>query len=293
MSVNSYRSQQTKIELDEIEKEIKAAQAKAKYDSEAPAREAAAQQKEHELRELKKRLLLDPAESHDFQFTAYDGRLNTYTPAQVTQTIRDTFQKFLEIRMLDEQAQNLVKMFAHIQGSTFDSTRIENWIAAEEYLTRRLYPAEAPAPIETAVNEPENVKPVNPYPMNSRLWEAEERRIYQAELLQETVGDKLFHDTVQEIFYQTPTLHTLTTDTQLKFRAAMSLPVNRKRYTFTREGIRLFASEYFAETSFLTEAERQELAYRRNVAAMTSDDMKRAGVTVTSDECEGYAARRY
>src|SRR5216684_6011194 len=109
-SVNSGRSAESRRERLAIEAELKAAEVARQYELDRPAGEAARQQKEHELKELKRSLLLDPEESADFTgYKTYDGRFPD--AFSVEKAIRGSWAVFLENHDLDKQAQNMVTMF--------------------------------------------------------------------------------------------------------------------------------------------------------------------------------------
>lgn len=267
---NAGRTADTRREIAEMQRqdaERKTAEARRKYESDRPAREAAAQQKEHELRELKQRLMYDPAESHDWRYQPYDYRFSNH--AAVTAAIQAAWEGLLSKHDLDRGVQMLLKSFTASHPDA-DISRVEVWESALAYLEARLCPAEEPAPPAVAP-PPATKSPEDPFEgLSGRERENRERESYRRSVLSETLANGVFSDTLQEMVDATGLC--MPTKVQLGFRQYMEA----RKIPMTREEIRIAAATYFGETSFLTAEEKDEIAYRRRVSACTSEDIKRA-----------------
>ena len=106
----------------------------------------------------------------------------------------------------------------------------------------------------------------------SRDRESLQRKAYQLELTIETVGGQ-YAEVLQEIVDQSGL--SLSTANNFKFQNFLQSPVAKRRFTNSREDVRMAFAEYFGCDTFLSEDERAKIAYRRGVEGMTSDDIKR------------------
>jgi hypothetical protein len=286
---NAYRTAQVKAEVAQIEAEIARKEAVKKFEADRPAREAAAQQKEFERREFKKRLLLDPAESQDFRYTKYDGHLGDATADQVTAAIRSAWAQFLELHDLDKQAQQLVTMFLQLHSPNPDLTKCEVFEEALAYLESRLCPA--PETTVAPVTQVEaEVTEVNPFKAGTEAYMKWDREQYRKSVLTETILGDAYRSALATI--QNDSGKTLSGVNSTKFLSWLTAAPQRRRFP-TMEYFRLAFCEFFNAPETLTSADKELMAYNRQVDSMTSDDLKRAvGSTNTYNPNEGYTARR-
>jgi hypothetical protein len=281
---NAYRTAQVKAEVAQIEAEIARKAATKKYEADRPAREAAAQQAEFERRALKKRLLLDPAESQDFVYTKYDGRFPD--AASVERAIRASWAAFLANHDLDRQAQNTVTLFLQSYPQA-DISLPETFEKAHDYLVRRLNPTEAPAtvPVQTApvtVDRYESTRQeiadlrarAEKCAFASKERDDLERRAYGLEVKLEVLGNDDYQSVMQEIVEQSGKV--LSGAHSLQFRQWLASPIQSRRYGAnpTAQNIRFAFSEWSGDSSFLLSSEREEIQRRANVRDYSSEDIK-------------------
>lgn len=263
-------------QIAEIEKQDAADKARREWEAAAPERAQIARDLAAAKRDLRKRLLMDVNESADFQYTKYDGRLDTASPGVVTKAIQDAWATFIaEHPELSKEDRKAVTMFLSLFGTAPDLAKPEVFEQALDYIRTRLSaldPQEvAPAPESITEDIAESACP---FPPNSRAAERWQREQYEKEFLQETLGNELLSNTLWEIVNQSGL--ALSTADQQKFLQWLSLPAQRRRYKFTREEIRLGFAEFFDNSSFLTEQELARVKEYRAIDSMTSDDVKRA-----------------
>jgi hypothetical protein len=282
---NEYRTRQVKAEVAQIENEIAAAEAKKKWNADRPAREAFAQQSEHELRELKKRLLLDPTESQDFVYTKYDGRFPD--AAAVEKAIRESWRTFLGNHDLDKQAQNTVTMFLQLHPDA-DISLPETFEAALFYLESRLCPpaetTEPHAPVSVpapAIDRYDSVRQeiadlrakAQKCAFASKERDDLERRAYQLETKLEVLGNDGRQSLLQEIVDATGL--ELSSENAMRFLTWLDGPMQRRRFDDSRTSVRLAFCEYFNNQSFLTADEKELIGLNRSIEALDSEAVKR------------------
>lgn len=262
--MNSDRTREFTRQRLEIEREIQQAEARRRYELDRPAREAAEQQAEHERRELKKRLLIDPFESHDFHPQTYDARF--LDAAAITAAIQSAWDEFNQNHELDQQGKTTLTMFLQLHPDA-DITRTEVWEQALQYLENRLYPPVEVPPATVTKPTPEADPLVG---LSGRARENKERELYRHSVLSETLANGVFSDTLQEMVDATGLC--MPTRASLGFRQYMEA----RKIPMTREEIRIAAATYFDETSFLTAEEKDKISYRKRVSDCSSEDIKRA-----------------
>jgi hypothetical protein len=111
-------------------------------------------------------------------------------------------------------------------------------------------------------------------PYGSRDRENLERAAYKMALQLETVGNGRHADILQEIVDATGL--TLSSENNLRFQTWLEGPMQARRFDGSRASVRLAFAEYFGNTSFLSDSERELIGYNRSVEGMTSDDIKRS-----------------
>lgn len=292
--MNSERSRQTKAELAEIQNNIDAATKTKLWAEGAPARARKAQADAAARRELRKRLILDPAASADFIAPLYDGRFNS--PAEVAAAIQSAYTEFLAAHNLDDQAITFVQEFLTNHKSA-DISRVEVWNAALDYLEARMAaPHSVGVPVSRVEHQVEQVEPeVAPEVddplagLTGRERENREREIYRQAVLTETLLNGVFADTLRELVEVTGL--TMPGKVSLGFRQYLEA----HKIPLTREEIRIAAATYFGSSVYavLDDSERAEIDRRSTVASMNSDQVKQAvGYRNTySPDAQGFASR--
>jgi len=158
-------------------------------------------------------------------------------------------------------------------GADPDIAKPEVFEQALSYINTRLAALD-PQPEPVSVLPAEPTEEVCPFPANSRGREAWDRKKYAKDLLNETLGNDLFSNTVQEMVTQSGL--SMSGDVQFRFRKWLDSPESRRRFgaTLTRESIRLGAASFFADQSFLTDAELAWIDGNRAIESMTSEQVK-------------------
>ena len=273
-SVNSGRSAESRRERERIEAELKSAEAKRIYDAGAPERQRIEQAREHERRQLKRRLLLDKNESSDFQYVKYDGHMGDATAEQVTAAIRNAWTRFLELHDLDREVQSMVTMFLQLHSPHPDLTKVETFEKALAYLESRLCPAPAPvAPVTAPVDEAAEVAEVNPFKPGTEAYMKWDREYYRKSVLTEKILGDEYRSALATI--QNDSGKTLSGENSTRFLSWLTAAPQRRRFP-TMDYFRLAFCEFFNAPETLTDADKELMAYNRRVNSMTSDDLKRA-----------------
>jgi hypothetical protein len=281
-----------------IEAELKAAAAARQYAADRPAREAAAQQAEHERRELKKRLLLHPEESADFTYRKYDGRFPD--AASVEKAIRESWAVFLAgTHDLDSQAQGTITTFLQNHPSA-DITLPETFEAALAYLEKRLCPAEVvtpavPVATPVTVDRYELVRTeiadlrakAEKCAFGSKERNDLERRAMVLETQLEVLGDSEYQKIIQTIVDQSGKY--LSSAHNLQFRQWLSARPQTRRFGVNpdAQNIRLAFAEWSGSSEWLDPQEQAEIQRRANIKDYSSSDIKQICGSVNTYDPNG------
>jgi hypothetical protein len=191
-------------EIKEIEREMAAEALRREYDQQAPERAAVGTALAAAQRDLRKRLLTDPRESTDFQYTEYAGQYDNSEAGVVTAAIKSAWQEFLAAYPLTEVQQHQLTMFCGLHGDKPDFSKAEVFSQAWDYLCNRLaqFDPQEPTlsvsvPPEQEPQEPE--EPRNPHPLHSRAAERWEREQYENSLTMEIHSNAVFAEACQSI----------------------------------------------------------------------------------------------
>jgi len=256
-------------------------------------REINQQETEIRIRELRTRLTTQP--SPDFGFLKYVGN---DTPEEIQKKVIAAEDDHAKSSHIPDNDRKVLIGFAQANWNLgYDLTSVEVWAAMYAKLCELLEPKEAPVvsvPDATGDSTTENV---NPFKAGSREADNFDREQYAKELLTETQENPLFDKTCQEIVDASG--KKVSGGHMVQFRIWLDLPVQRRIYLFTREGIRLAFSKYFGDESFLSQQELDDIRDAKALEALTAREYARVvspyGVTnVGADPTAtmGYVARR-
>jgi hypothetical protein len=294
--MSSQRTAGFRAERLAIEKEIAEAEQRRRYVADTPARIAAEQKAEHERRALKKRLLLDPIESHDFVYKPYDGRFASAD--EVTAAIKASWDAFLANHDLDQQAQTTLTEFLKNHPNA-DISLPETFEAALSYLEGRLNPPAESLPVPTAepITEQDQYlaelrQAAESLPVHSRERSIADRAL----LIAETKAELLLKSDVAEVLQMivAQTGKALSADHSLRFLDWLQHPAQRRRYRRDATSIRLAFAEYFGTTEHLSDDEQKTIQTYRAMETLSSADIKQAvGSRTTYDPFDaGFRASR-
>ena len=262
-----------------------------------------AEEKNLAIAELKVKLTTHPVA---FKTTAYTGNDSAES---ITQMIGKAFDEF-KAQVTELDAAFTAKVMAVSYMNPIDSTKVQSWLDLLTWIGEQFAALEASyaAPVEAPVT-PITVDPyatvrqeiadlrakAEKCAFDSKERNDLERRAYQLETKLEVLGDGDYLSIMQEIIGQSG--KSLSSAHNLKFRQWLSLPVQVRKYGAnpTAQNIRFAFAEFTnSGDSFLTPEEKIELSRRQTVAAMSSQDVKRAvGNQNTYDPTgHGYRAGR-
>jgi hypothetical protein len=204
-----------------------------------------------------------------------------------------------ELGLLDQKdpnAQMLVKFVANHAAKQVDISDSGVWLSAWEFIVAKWEEFEKslePAPVPVAEPEPEGEfaqhekllarlrKELSEIPVgDTRQREKIERRIHREEIRRELLGDENYRAVMQEIVDASGL--QIPESVSLKFREWLASPINRKRFSESKEDTRISFSEFVGNDCFLSEAEKAEIQRRRNNEAVSSDAVVRAVGKVNS-----------
>ncbi len=220
--------------------------------------------------------------SPDFVAPQYDGRFKS--AKEITDAITASWEHFKS--RTDDTDCSLVYAFLQQNFNTADTTRPETFELAYQFCLSKLRAVEAryaaPEP-EVIASEPP-IAPedritldiqhqIDALPVgNSREKERLERLLHKHQVSVELILKDSIRDILEEIVEQSGKV--LSASHNLQYRQWLASPLQKNRYTSSREDSRLSFSEYFGCPEILTQVELDEVSRRKRVGALTSSQVK-------------------
>jgi hypothetical protein len=257
---------------------IKAQIEKATREASLSAGKLLAEELRHDLQTVRYDLTHGP--SPEFVAQDYDGRWKN--AQEVTDGITAAYNAF-KARTADEDVKLTYEFLSH-NWQKADTSRLEVWEAAYQFCLRKLKavedkyaaPAPEPVPVVPISKMDQTIRDLERHiaecPPGERLEELE-RKLHRYQVRCELLGQNdVYTQTMQELVDYTG--KSLSEENSLKLKSFLASPLNRKRFTNDRTGIRLAAAEFFGDDSFLDENEWALVERNRNIEGYTSEQVK-------------------
>jgi hypothetical protein len=240
------------------------------------------QEMQVELNRVRRELTSAP--SPEFQTVDYDGRFKS--AAEVTAGIDAAYAAF-KARTADEDVKLTYDFLQAGNWQKADTSRLEVWEAAYQFCLRKLKAVEdryaAPAPVtepEPALAPEDRVaadllRQINALPVgNSRERERLERLLHAHQIKTELILKDSTRNMLAEIVEQSGL--AIPQDCNLRFRQWLAAPMQARRFSNDRSGIRKAFAEFTGNDSFLDDFEKSEVARLRQNDQVSSDAVLRA-----------------
>jgi len=257
---------------------VKAEIEKATREASLSAGRLIAEELRFELQTIRYDLTHGP--SPEFVAQDYDGRWKN--AQEVTDGITAAYNAF-KARTADEDVKLTYDFLSH-NWQKADTSRLEVWEAAYQFCLRKLkavedkYAAPAqPAAPKVELSKADQItrdleRQIAECPPGESL-EKLERKLHKHQVRCELLGQNdVYTQTMQELCDSTGKV--LSEENSLKLKAFLASPMNRKRFTYDRTGLRLAAAEFFGDDSFLDESERALVQRNRNIESYTAENIK-------------------
>jgi hypothetical protein len=224
---------------------------------------------------------LTTAPSPEFQTQDYDGRFKS--AAEVTAGIDAAYAAF-KARTDDGDVKLTYDFLQAGNWQKADTSRIEVWESAYQFCLRKLkavedkYAAPAPEPVVEPVLSKMDQRRADltakrdEQRPGSDAYNKADHDLMVFETQEEVILKDGIHDILAEIIDQSGKV--LSASHNLAYRNWLASPLQSRRYTDSKEDIRLSFAEYFGCPEILSQVELDEVSRRKRVGSLTSDQVK-------------------